>query len=214
MQPVCPADVSISMETSGRKGGPMTDTPIERPEPTRSRRGWVPLAVCLVQFMLPLDLTVVNTALADLARNLGASTSTLQWVADAYNLTVAALLLAAGRAGDRLGHKRIYLTGLAVFGAGSALCAAAPDDAALVGSRVLQGVGAAIELPATLAILSHTFPDPTERAQAVGVWASAAGSALVVGQRCRSERGPPPEGLLPFRAIIFRAIIAGSIRWR
>jgi EmrB/QacA subfamily drug resistance transporter len=144
-------------------------------------RAWVLLAVSLGQFLIQLDLTIVNVALPSIGRDLGTSVSGLQWVVDGYNLAVASLLLAGGRIGDRSGHKRVYLAGVAVFALGSGLCSAAPTAGALIGFRVLQGTGAAIELPATLAILTHTFADPRERAQAVGIWASAAGSSLVIG---------------------------------
>jgi len=154
--------------TSARMGG----TP---------RKGWVLLAVSLGQFLIQLDLTIVNVALPSIGRDLGASVAGLQWVVDGYNLAVATLLLTGGRIGDRSGHKRVYLTGLAVFAVGTGLCAAAPGPGWLVGFRVLQGVGAAIELPATLAILTHTFTGQRERAQAVGIWAGAAGSSLVIG---------------------------------
>jgi DHA2 family methylenomycin A resistance protein-like MFS transporter len=145
------------------------------------RKGWVLLAVSLGQFLIQLDLTIVNVALPSIGRDLGASVAGLQWVVDGYNLAVAALLLTGGRIGDRSGHKRVYLAGLAVFAAGTGLCAVAPGSGWLVGFRVLQGVGAAIELPATLAILTHTFTGQRERAQAVGIWAGAAGSSLVIG---------------------------------
>jgi DHA2 family methylenomycin A resistance protein-like MFS transporter len=138
-------------------------------------------ALCLGQFMIQLDLTIVNVALPSIGRDLGASVAGLQWVVDGYSLALASLLLIGGRVGDRSGHKRVYLTGLAVFGVGSGLCALAPSAGWLVGFRVLQGVGGAIELPATLAILTLTFIDERERAQAVGIWAGAAGSSLVVG---------------------------------
>jgi MFS family permease len=147
----------------------------------RARKALVLTAVCLGQFMIQLDLTVVNVALPAIGRDLSASTSGLQWVVDGYNLAVASLLLLGGRLGDRYGHKRTYLTGLVIFGVGSGLCALAPSTGALIGFRVLQGVGAAIELPATLAILTHTFTDPRERAQAVGIWTGSAGSSLVIG---------------------------------
>jgi DHA2 family methylenomycin A resistance protein-like MFS transporter len=148
---------------------------------TSARSGWVLVAVSLGQFLIQLDLTIVNVALPTIGNDLGASVSGLQWVVDGYNLALASLLLVGGRVGDRIGHKRVYLVGLVVFAAGSALCASAPSTAALIGFRVLQGIGAAIELPATLAILTHTFTDPRERAQAVGIWAGAAGSSLVIG---------------------------------
>jgi DHA2 family methylenomycin A resistance protein-like MFS transporter len=147
----------------------------------RTRKAWILLAVSLGQFLIQLDLTIVNVALPAIGRDLGTSVSGLQWVVDGYSLALASLLLAGGRIGDRSGHKRVYLTGVVVFSLGSALCAAAPTAGALVGFRVLQGVGAAIELPATLAILTHTFTAPRERAQAVGIWTSAAGSALIIG---------------------------------
>ncbi len=148
---------------------------------TTSRKGWALLAVSLGQFLIQLDLTAVNVALPAMGADLGMSVPGLQWVVDGYNLALAGLLLVGGRIGDRRGQRRTYLIGLTAFAVGSALCAAAPSGGALIGFRVLQGVGAAIELPATLAILTHTFSDPRERAQAVGIWAGAAGSALVVG---------------------------------
>ncbi|MDQ2761423.1 MAG: MFS transporter [Actinomycetota bacterium] len=142
---------------------------------------WVLVAVCLGQFMVQLDLTIANVALPSIGGDLGASVSGLQWVIDGYSLALASLLLVAGRIGDRSGHKRVYLTGLGLFAVGSGLCALAGSADWLIAFRVLQGVGAAIELPATLAILSHTFTGERERAQAVGIWAGAAGSSLVVG---------------------------------
>lgn len=148
---------------------------------SRARKALLLTAVSLGQFLIQLDLTIVNVALPSIGADLGASVPGLQWVVDGYNLAVASLLLIGGRVGDRSGHKRVYLTGLAVFAIGSGLCAAAPGPGWLVAFRILQGIGAAIELPATLAILTHTFTDPRERAQAVGIWAGAAGSSLVIG---------------------------------
>ena len=148
---------------------------------SRPGKAWTLLAISLGQFLIQLDLTIVNVALPAIGRDLGTSVSGLQWVVDGYNLALASLLLVGGRIGDRSGHKRVYLAGVLVFALGSALCAAAPTAAALVAFRVLQGVGAAIELPATLAILTHTFTGARERAQAVGIWASTAGSSLVIG---------------------------------
>lgn len=138
-------------------------------------------AVSLGQFLIQMDLTIVNVALPDIGRSLGGSTAGLQWVIDGYSLALASLLLTGGRIGDRSGHKRVYLAGLAIFGAGSVLCALSTAMPALIAFRVLQGVGAALELPATLAILSHTFTAQRERAQAVGIWAGSAGTALVIG---------------------------------
>jgi DHA2 family methylenomycin A resistance protein-like MFS transporter len=138
-------------------------------------------ALCLGQFMLQLDTTIVNVALPSIARSLHASTSGLQWVVDGYILALASLLLTSGRIGDRSGHKRVYLVGLATFALGSGLCALATSTGELVAFRALQGIGGAIELPATLALLTGAFPDPRQRAQAVGVWAGSGGLSLVLG---------------------------------
>jgi DHA2 family methylenomycin A resistance protein-like MFS transporter len=148
---------------------------------TPRRRVLVLAAVCLGQFMLQLDTTIVNVALPSIARSLHATTSGLQWVVDGYILALASLLLSSGRMGDRSGHKRVYLAGLALFALGSGLCALASTTGELVCFRVLQGIGAAIELPATLALITATFPDTRERGRAVGLWAGAGGLSLVLG---------------------------------
>lgn len=157
------------------------------PDHNIDRAGTVPhqrlvlVALCLGQFMIQLDITIVNIALPGIGHDLHASVSGLQWIVDGYSLALAGLMLTGGRIGDRIGHRRVYLAGLMVFGVASALCALAPSAGALVCFRVLQGIGGAIQLPATLAILTHTFTDPRERAQAVGIWSGAAGSALIFG---------------------------------
>jgi MFS transporter, DHA2 family, methylenomycin A resistance protein len=138
-------------------------------------------ALCLGQFMLQLDTTIVNVALPSIAHSLHTSTSGLQWVVDGYILALASLLLSSGRIGDRSGHKRVYLVGLGIFALGSGLCALATSTDELVCFRALQGVGAAIELPATLALLTDAFPGARERAQAVGIWAGSGGLSLVLG---------------------------------
>jgi DHA2 family methylenomycin A resistance protein-like MFS transporter len=138
-------------------------------------------ALCLGQFMLQLDTTIVNVALPSIARSLHSSTGGLQWVVDGYILALASLLLSSGRIGDRSGHKRVYLVGLGIFALGSGLCALATSTSELVCFRALQGVGAAIELPATLALLTGAFPGARERAQAVGIWAGSGGLSLVLG---------------------------------
>jgi len=147
----------------------------------RRRQPLVLAAVCLGQFMLQLDTTIVNVALPSIARSLHTSTSGLQWIVDGYILALASLLLSSGRMGDRSGHKRVYLAGLAIFALGSGLCALASTTGELVCFRVLQGVGAAIELPATLALITGVFPQGRERARAVGLWAGAGGLSLVLG---------------------------------
>lgn len=169
------------------KTPPPTGAPASQDDRTRTgsgarlRKPLILLALCLGQFMIQLDLTIVNVALPSIGRDLGGSVTGLQWVVDGYSLALASLLLVGGRLGDRSGHKRVYLAGLAIFAVSSVLCAAAPSIGWLIGFRVLQGGGAAIELPATLAILTHTFTEQRERVQAVGIWTGAAGSSLVIG---------------------------------
>jgi DHA2 family methylenomycin A resistance protein-like MFS transporter len=148
---------------------------------SRRRQPLVLTVVCMGQFMLQLDTTIVNVALPSIARSLHASTSGLQWVTDGYILALASLLLSSGRIGDRSGHKRVFLVGLGVFALGSGLCALAGTVGELVCFRVLQGIGAAIELPATLVLITATFPDGHERARAVGIWAGAGGLSLALG---------------------------------
>jgi DHA2 family methylenomycin A resistance protein-like MFS transporter len=105
----------------------------------------------------------------------------LQWVVDGYAIALASLMLPSGTVGDRYGHKRIVMTGLAVFGVSSLACGLAPNSAALVAARAAQGVGAALLLPGTLAIISRAYPERTEQARAIGVWAGIGGLALPAG---------------------------------
>ncbi len=158
----------------------VTTTMPQAPGP-RTRRTLILIAVSLGMFLMQLDATIVNVALPAIGQHLHASVSGLQWVVDAYILPLAGLLLIAGRFGDIFGHKWVFLVGLSVFAASSLLCALAPSGDWLVAARAVQGVGAALELPATLAILAHAFPVPRERARAIGIWASAAGLSLAVG---------------------------------
>jgi EmrB/QacA subfamily drug resistance transporter len=132
-------------------------------------------------FMMQLDATVVNVALPKIGVSFNSPVAQLQWVIDGYVLPLASLLLIGGRLGDRYGHKHIFLLGLALFALGSGLCAAAPTPGWLIAFRALQGVGGALQLPATLAILTHAFPEPIERARAIGLWAGIAGLSLAIG---------------------------------
>ncbi|HET6166113.1 MAG TPA: MFS transporter [Marmoricola sp.] len=146
-----------------------------------SRRGLVLVVMCVGYFLVLLDVTVVNVALPGIGTDLGSSVSGLQWVVDGYAVTLAALLLAAGTIGDVLGHKPVVLTGMVVFGLASAGCAAAPSTGVLVAARVAQGLGAALLLPGTLAVISQAFPAPAEQARAIGVWAGIGSVALPAG---------------------------------
>jgi len=142
-----------------------------------TRRERLVLLASTVGFsMVLLDTTVVNVALGAIARDLSAGPTTLQWVANAYTLVFAGLLLSTGLAADRLGARTVFLTGLATFAAGSVAATLAPTAAALIGAQALLGVGAALVLPTSLSLLSQVFEDPTRRVRAVGVW--AAGSAV------------------------------------
>jgi MFS family permease len=114
-------------------------------------------------------------------RHLNASLSGLQWIIDAYTLVFASLLLTTGALSDRQGRKRWFLTGLAVFTTGSALCGVAPNLGVLVAARALQAVGGAALSPASLSLLTSAFPDPRERAQAIGLWSGVSGLSLAAG---------------------------------
>ncbi|MFD4552788.1 MFS transporter [Streptomyces sp. NPDC058469] len=139
------------------------------------------LVMCAGYFLVLLDVTVVNVALPRIGSGLHTDIGGLQWVVDGYALALAALMLTSGTAGDRYGHRRVVLAGLAVFGAGSLACGLAPDVAVLVIARVVQGVGAALLLPGTLAIISRAYPDDAARARAIGVWAGVGSLALPAG---------------------------------
>jgi DHA2 family methylenomycin A resistance protein-like MFS transporter len=137
--------------------------------------------MCAGYFLVLLDVTIVNVALPRIGTDLDASVSGLQWVVDGYAIALASLMLGAGTIGDIGGHKRVVLGGLAVFGLASLGCGLAPTTGALVGFRVLQGIGAALLLPGTLAVISHAFPEPGERARAIGLWAGIGSAALPAG---------------------------------
>ena len=152
----------------------------------RETNPWVVLVlVCMAQFMVVLDATVVNVALPSIQKDLGLSEANLQWIVNAYTLAFGGFLLLGGRAGDLLGRKRLFLFGLVVFTTASLLDGLATSSGMLIGSRALQGLGAAFISPAALAIITTTFAEGAERARALGVWAAIAigGSAvgLIVG---------------------------------
>jgi EmrB/QacA subfamily drug resistance transporter len=145
-----------------------------------ARKWWTLLTTCVAMFMLLLDITIVNVALPDIQRELGASFSDLQWVIDAYALTLAALLLTAGSLGDRLGRRRVFAYGFAIFTAASLLCGLATDPTMLNIFRAIQGIGAAGMLATTLALIAQEFHGP-ERATAFGIWGATIGGAVAIG---------------------------------
>jgi EmrB/QacA subfamily drug resistance transporter len=136
---------------------------------------------CFGLFMVLLDVTIVNNALPAIQRDLGTSLSGLQWIIDAYTLVFATLLLTTGALADRQGRKRWFMIGLAVFTLGSAVCGLAPNLGVLVAARALQAAGGAALSPASLALLASAFPDPRERAQAIGLWSGVSGLSLAAG---------------------------------
>jgi len=136
---------------------------------------------CLGQFMVILDVAIVNVALPSMRRELAFSTTGLQWVVNAYTLAFAGLLLLGGRTADLFGRRRMFLVGLGVFTGASMVCGLAPNAAALIGARAVQGMGAAILSPVTLTIVTMTFVEPRERSRALGVWSAALASGGAVG---------------------------------
>src|SRR5580700_2524091 len=144
------------------------------------RRRQILLVLCLSLLVVVIDNTILNTALPTLARTLHTGTSGLQWIADAYTLCFAALLIPAGALGDRYGRKLSLLGGLTVFALGSTLAAFAGGTSTLIVARVVMGLGAAFVMPATLSILNSVFP-PRERPQAIAAWSAVAGVGIVIG---------------------------------
>ena len=152
------------------------------PSARMDARRWIVLPVlCLSVFLVVVDNTIVNVALPTLNRQLGASITSLQWIVDAYSLAFAGLLLAGGGIGDRLGRKGTMQVGLVFFGLFSAAAAASHSTGSLISARALMGVAAAFIFPASLAILTSIFPDPSERQKALGIWGATSGIAVAFG---------------------------------
>jgi EmrB/QacA subfamily drug resistance transporter len=164
-------------------------------EMSRRRRVSVLLICSMSLLIVGLDVTIVNVALPSIGRDFGASVSGLQWTVDAYTLVLASLLMLSGSTADRIGRKRTFVIGLVVFSAGSLLCSLAPDLTLLVVFRMIQAVGGSMLNPVAMSIITNTFTDPKERAQAVGVWAAVVGVSMALG--------PVVGGLL-----------VGSVGWR
>jgi MFS transporter, DHA2 family, multidrug resistance protein len=152
------------------------------PDPIVQRRRWRILAIlCLSIFLVVVDNLIVNVAIPTLARELGATTSGLQWIVDSYALVFAGLLLACGGLGDRFGRLRMMQIGMLLFGIFSAWAAFSNSTGELITARGLMGVGAALVFPGTLAVVIDVFRDPTERAKAIGVWSAVSGAAVAFG---------------------------------
>ncbi|MBV8985919.1 MAG: MFS transporter [Acidimicrobiia bacterium] len=139
------------------------------------------LTLCLAALIINIDVTIVNVALPSLVRELGATTTQLQWVVDAYTLVFAALILAAGSLGDRIGRKGLLLAGLGVFGLGSLAGALADTPGQLIAARAVMGIGAAGIFPATLSLIANVFTERAERAKAIGLWGATTGIGVAAG---------------------------------
>jgi EmrB/QacA subfamily drug resistance transporter len=144
------------------------------------RKWWTLAAVAFGLFMIMLDNTVVNVALPSIQRDLHADLSELEWIVTGYALTFAALMLIGGKLADQLGRRLIFVVGLGIFTMSSLACGLAESGDVLIGARVVQGVGAALMNPATLSIISATFP-PEQRGMAIGIWAGVSALALAIG---------------------------------
>ncbi|QDF39177.1 MFS transporter [Bradyrhizobium symbiodeficiens] len=138
-------------------------------------------AMSLGYGVVQLDVTIVNTALDAMGKTLGGGVAELQWVVSAYTIAFAAFILTAGALGDRIGAKRVFMAGFAIFTAASLACALSPNAAVLIGARLVQGLAAAILVPNSLALLNHAYADDRARGRAVAVWAAGASLALTAG---------------------------------
>jgi len=148
---------------------------------TMQRRPLILAALLVAAFVINLDITIVNVALPTLVRELHASNSQLQWIVGAYSLVFAALLLATGSLGDRLGRKGMLLAGLAVFGLASVAGGLTSTPGQLIVARCVMGLGAAMIFPATLSLISNVFTERGERARAIGLWGATVGAAIALG---------------------------------
>jgi len=147
----------------------------------RGRRIGILLICCMSLLIVGLDVTIVNVALPSIGRELHGSISGLQWTLDAYTLVLASLLMLSGSTADRLGRKRTFVIGLIVFSLGSLLCSLAPSLVFLVVFRMVQAIGGSMLNPVAMSIITNTFTEPRERAQAVGVWGAVVGISMALG---------------------------------
>jgi EmrB/QacA subfamily drug resistance transporter len=154
---------------------------IPLPELSRRRRLLVLVICCSSLFIVGLDSTIVNVALPSIGRDLHASVAGLQWTVDGYALVLASLLMLSGATADRVGRRRVFHTGLAVFTVGSGLCSLAPGLGWLIAFRMLQAIGGSMLNPVAMSIITNTFTDKAERARAIGIWGGAYGLSMALG---------------------------------
>lgn len=158
-----------------------SSTPPNTGDLTRRRRLLILAICCTSIIVVVMDISIVNVALPAIRADLHASESGLQWTVDAYTLVLAGFLVLAGSTADRMGRRRVFQIGLAAFGLGSLLCGLAPGIGWLIAARALQAAGGTMLNPVAMAIVATTFPDPAERARAIGVFGSMSGLALALG---------------------------------
>ena len=160
-------------------------TPVSTPVGRQASPVWTLVATSFGLGMALLDVTAGNVAVPSIQADLHTGISGLSWVIDGYTLSFASLLLLAGGIGDRLGAKRVFGTGLVIFTVASVLCGLATSVSILIAARMLQGAGAALFMPASLALIARAYPEPRRRAQAIGIWSAltaiAGGSGPLVG---------------------------------
>ena len=148
---------------------------------TTQARWWALGALALSMLTIGLDTTVLTVALPTLAVDLGASTAELQWISTSYTLVLAAMLLPAGALGERYGYKRLLMLALLLFGASSVWCAYSGSAAALIMARSILGIGAALMIPLSMAVLPSIFPDAAERARALNIWVTSTAVGMPLG---------------------------------
>src|SRR5438874_5926930 len=146
-----------------------------------SRKTWTLILCCAAQFMVILDVSIVNVALPSIRNDLGFTAANLQWVVNAYTLTFAGFLLLGGSAADLLGRRKVFIAGLLVFAGASLVGGLSTSQGMLIGARALQGFGGAIVAPATLSILTTTFAEGAERNRALGYWGAMGAAGGSVG---------------------------------
>jgi len=148
---------------------------------TAARRRLILGICCLSLFVVGIDVLGTNVALPSIGRDLGASSTQLQWVVDAFTVVLASLLMLGGSVADRVGRRRVFQIGLVAFGVGSVLCSVAQSPTQLIGARMVQAVGGSMLNPVAMSIITNTFREPRERARAIGVWGGVVGLGMALG---------------------------------
>jgi EmrB/QacA subfamily drug resistance transporter len=187
----------MNLKLHATTGRPGARAAVELGQLGRRRRQGVLLICCMSLLIVGIDVTAVNVALPSIGRGLHAGIAGLQWSIDAYTVVLASLLMFAGSLGDRFGRRPVFMTGLVLFLAGSALCSAASSVGMLIAFRALQAVGGSMLNPVAMSIITNTFTEPRERAQAIGIWGTTVGISMALG---------PVVGGVLVSAVSWRAI--------